>query len=303
MQASVWGCRGSVAAPGPETVRYGGNTSCVELRLADGTVVILDAGTGIRALGLRLAEESVQRIHLFLSHLHLDHLQGLAFFAPLYNPDVELHVWGPRSPVQKLEDRIGVYMSEPLFPVNLSDVPCRPSFHDAPEEPVTVGSATVWSSPVSHQGPTVGYRVEESGRSLVYIPDHEPARGTDVLRVELPWLSGYELAAGADVLLHDAQYSPEEYPMHVGWGHSSIDDVVGFAVRSDVEQLVLFHHDPRHSDATLERLLHHACDVWEARGGGPARPVLAYEGMRIALDARVASDITGGAGSRAKTLA
>src|SRR5579864_1753555 len=111
MEARVWGCRGSVAAPGPDTVRYGGNTSCVEVRLDDGTVVILDAGTGLRPLGERLEEEGVSTIHLFLTHLHLDHLQGLAFFAPLYDPSVFLHVWGPRSPVRDLRDRIGVYMS------------------------------------------------------------------------------------------------------------------------------------------------------------------------------------------------
>lgn len=282
MEARVWGCRGSVAAPGPETVRYGGNTSCVELRLDDGSVVILDAGTGIRALGQQLADEGVRTIHLFLTHLHLDHLQGLAFFAPLYDPSVFLHVWGPRSPLHDLRDRVGVYMSEPLFPVNLSDVPCQAMFHDAPEAGCNLGAATVWAAAVSHQGPTVGYRVEADW-TLAYIPDHEPALGLDMGSIEPSWLSGYPLAARADVLLHDSQYSEEEYGTHVGWGHSSTEQVVLFAQRSEVAQLVLFHHDPRHTDAELEVLLGRACDLWGSAGNSP---LLAYEGMTLAVGDR-----------------
>lgn len=277
MHARVWGCRGSVASPGPDTVRYGGNTSCVEVRLDDGAVLVLDAGTGIRPLGIRLAEEGVRTIHLFLSHLHLDHLQGLAFFAPLYDPSVVLHVWGPRSPARDLRERIGAYMSEPLFPVNLSDVPCQAVFHDAPEGGCDLGAATVWAAPVSHQGPTLGYRIE-AGWSLAYIPDHEPALGLDIDTVDVSWLSGYEVAADADVLLHDAQYTEDEYPLHVGWGHSSVSHVVSFARRSGVRQLVLFHHDPRHTDPALETLLERARELWGPTG---AVPVLAREGMRV----------------------
>lgn len=277
MEARIWGCRGSVASPGPDTVRYGGNTSCVEVRLDDGTVLVLDAGTGIRALGIRLAEEGVKVIHLFLSHLHLDHLQGLAFFAPLYDPTVVVHVWGPRSPMRDLSDRIGVYMSEPLFPVNLCDVPCQTIFHDAPEDGCNFGAATVWALPVSHQGPTVGYRVEADW-TLAYIPDHEPALGLDLATVEPAWLSGYPLAAGADVLLHDAQYTEEEYPDHVGWGHSSVHHVVSYARRSGVRRLVLFHHDPRHTDGALDAFLRRACELWGSEG---LPPVLAREGMTL----------------------
>lgn len=277
MEARIWGCRGSVASPGPGTVRYGGNTSCVEVRLDDGTVIILDAGTGIRDLGLQLLEEGVKTIHLFLSHLHLDHLQGLAFFAPLYDPSVTLHVWGPRSPMHDLRGRIGVYMSEPLFPVNLCDVPCEALFHDAPEDGCNLGGATVWAAQVSHQGPTVGYRVEGPW-TLAYIPDHEPALGLDLMTIEPSWLSGYALAAASDVLLHDAQYTEEEYQAHIGWGHSSIEHVVNFAKRSGARQLVMFHHDPRHTDVILDDLCERACALWGPAGNPP---VVAYEGMRL----------------------
>src|SRR5918999_875098 len=196
MRIRVWGCRGSLASPGPETVRYGGNTSSVEVRLSDGTLIILDAGTGIRALGRHIAglptgktepgasgklgplsnlapAEPIKKINLFLSHLHLDHVEGIGFFSALWNPDVELHVWGPPSPLRSLQDRIATLMSPPLFPVHLADVPCRPIYHDVPEEDVQIGSARVTVQPVTHRGSTVGFRIEEDGRSFAYIPDHE----------------------------------------------------------------------------------------------------------------------------------
>jgi phosphoribosyl 1,2-cyclic phosphodiesterase len=279
MLARVWGCRGSIAAPGPATVRYGGNTSCVELRLPDGSVAILDAGTGIRTLGAQLVADDVRVIHVMLSHLHLDHLQGLAFFAPLYRSDVELHLWGPPSPIRTLADRVAAYMSDPLFPVNLADVPCHLIPHDAPMDGVEIGGATVWAAPVTHQGPTVGYRVEEGDATFAYIPDHEPALGgIELTTAERAWILGIELADGADVLLHDAQYTSEEYVDHVGWGHSAIEHVVQFALTADVEQLVLFHHDPAHADDDLESIHTRAMALW---GDRPNPPLVAHEGMEI----------------------
>jgi phosphoribosyl 1,2-cyclic phosphodiesterase len=280
MRARVWGCRGSVAAPGADTVKYGGNTSCVEVRLASGEELVLDAGTGMRPLGVEMQADPPREMHLMLSHLHLDHLQGLGFFRPLYRPDIDVHIWGPTSPVQHLDERIAMYLSPPLFPVHLDDVPARLIFHDAPETPVTIGSATITACKVTHQGPTVGYRIEENGRSLVYLPDHEPSLGTD-LRTEPPeWMSGHAIAHRADVLLHDGQYRDHEYPHHVGWGHSSIGDAMHFAKRSEVERLVLFHHDPYHTDEELEKLLAEAQGLWPGREDDVC---LAYEGMTIDL--------------------
>jgi phosphoribosyl 1,2-cyclic phosphodiesterase len=162
----IWGCRGSLASPGPDTVRYGGNTSSVEVRLDDGSLIVLDAGTGIRELGRHLAKsEPVKKINLFLSHLHLDHVEGIGFFSAIWDPDVELHVWGPPSPLRSLQDRIATLMSPPLFPVHLADVPCRPIYHDVPEEELKIGNATVYVQPVAHRGSTVGYRIGRSGTS------------------------------------------------------------------------------------------------------------------------------------------
>jgi phosphoribosyl 1,2-cyclic phosphodiesterase len=281
MHVRIWGCRGSVAAPGADTVRYGGNTSCVEVRLASGHVLVLDAGTGLRPLGVTMERDLPSELHILLTHLHLDHLQGLGFFRPLFAPDLTIQIWGPTSPVQGLEERIARYLSPPLFPVHLDDVASNISFHDAPESAVTIGSATVRAAKVTHQGPTVGYRIEEGGHVFVYLPDHEPSIGNDERAVAPEWMSGYDIARDADVLLHDAQYRDHEYGAHMGWGHSSITATMKFATKARVERVVLFHHDPYHNDDDLDTLLAEARAMW----AGPDDHVqLASERMSITLD-------------------
>ena len=281
MQARVWGCRGSLAAPGAETVRYGGNTSCVEVRLESGDTLVLDAGTGIRPLGAAAHLASTAPLHILLTHLHLDHLQGLGFFRPLFQPDREIHIWGPASPIQGLAERIAIYLSPPLFPVRLADVPSLVQFHDAPEQPVAIGSATVQASYVTHQGPTVGYRIAERGKVLAYLPDHEPSLGVDLSDQPATWISGHDVACDADLLFHDGQYGDREYPDHIGWGHSALEHVVQFARKSNVDTVALFHHDPYHTDDELEQLLHEVQPQWNDAG---VRVVLAREGMSVSLD-------------------
>jgi phosphoribosyl 1,2-cyclic phosphodiesterase len=271
-----------LATPGADTVRYGGNTSCLEVRLRSGHTLVLDAGTGMRALGVAMEAEPSDELHILLTHLHLDHLQGLGFFRPLFRPDLDVHIWGPASPVQSLQDRIAIYLSPPLFPVRLGDIPARLTFHDAPEESVSIGSATVRAAKVTHQGPTVGYRIEEEGRALVYLPDHEPSLGVHLRDQPSTWMSGYDVARGADVLFHDAQYGDDEYPHHVGWGHSCIEHALAFAAKADVGTVVLFHHDPYHNDDELEALLVDARRQWD---GTEERVCLAQEGLTVVLDA------------------
>ena len=284
MKVRIWGCRGSLATPGPETVRYGGNTSCVEIRGSEGHVLVLDAGTGMRPLGVLMSEEESQPVHVLLSHLHLDHLQGLGFFRPLFQPGREIHIWGPSSPVQSLSERIATYLSPPLFPVRLADVPAKLHFHDVPDEIMDIGAMGVTAELVTHQGPTVGYRIEEDGRSIVYMPDHEPGLGlaSSLADQAAEWISGYHLACDADVLLHDAQYTDEEYPRHIGWGHSSVGHVVAFAQKARVPNLVLFHHDPYHPDHELESLVDAARQIWGVSDG---QVLAAWEGMTIELSA------------------
>jgi phosphoribosyl 1,2-cyclic phosphodiesterase len=278
MRLKVWGCRGSVPTPGPETVGCGGNTSCLEVSLADGTVLVLDAGTGIRDLGLELVERGTQQINLLLTHLHLDHVEGLRFFAPLWDERVEVDVWGPPSPVSSLPERIARAFSPPLFPVDLHDVPARVTFRDVPRRPWTIGGASLTAELVLHPGTTVGYRIEGDGASLGYLPDHEPALAGTIDRPR-DWISGAGIAGDVDVLLHDAQYFEDEYEMRIGWGHSSVADAVAFAEAVSVRRMLMFHHDPLHSDADLEAM--------EARARSLSRnglePELAREGMVLEL--------------------
>ncbi len=275
---TIWGTRGSVASPGAETARYGGNTACVEVRGADGTVLVLDAGTGVRRLGAR-ACESLRRIDLLLSHLHMDHIQGLGFFAPLYNADVEVHIWGPASTTMTLQKRLTRYLSAPFFPVHLRDLNCRLMLHEVPRGDFAIGEFRITSALVCHPGPTVGYRIASPTGTLTYLPDHEPALGVRQFPGSAEWTSGYALAAGVDLLIHDAQYTVDEYAERVGWGHSSAEDAVRFATLSGARRLLAFHHDPAHSDDDIDRLLADA--ITRAQ---PAMPVTAAaEGATFAL--------------------
>jgi phosphoribosyl 1,2-cyclic phosphodiesterase len=280
VRAKIWGCRGSLAAPGPETVRYGGNTSCVEIRLADDRLIIVDAGTGARNFGVAMGKDRPDRMDILLTHLHLDHIEGLGFFGPLWDPNVEIHLWGPPSPLHTLRERLAAYFSPPLFPVHIDDIPSNLVFHDVPEEEWEIGSVKVRAEQVNHPGPTVGYRLEEKGKVFTYISDHEPALGIDLQAVAPEWISGYGLAYGADVMFHDAQYTEDEYTPRVGWGHSSIAQTVTFGLITKVRQLYFFHHDPLHSDGQLESMLARAKDLWGDEHNGLA---LSYEGMELEI--------------------
>jgi phosphoribosyl 1,2-cyclic phosphodiesterase len=248
----LWGTRGSVATPGADTARYGGNTSCVEVRGAGGTVLVLDAGTGVRLLGRALGRE-VRRVDVLLTHLHMDHLQGLGFFAPLYDPDVETHLWGPASTTLDLRGRLMRYLSPPLFPVHLRDLR-RLVLHDVPTGAFDVGEFRIVAERVCHPGFTVGYRIVAGDTALAYLCDHEPALGVPHFPMRADWTSGYELARDVDLLIHDAQYSLAEYSDHVGWGHSALDHALAFAKLTRAKHLVTFHHDPAHDDDDIDRL-------------------------------------------------
>jgi phosphoribosyl 1,2-cyclic phosphodiesterase len=254
VKVKIWGARGSIPAPGPETTRYGGNTSCVEVTLNDGSAFVLDAGTGIRSLGLALDPPADRPLNILLTHLHLDHIQGLMFFAPMFNPRSEIVVWGPASPEASLENRIARYISAPLSPVEVRELPCHPSFREADMTEWQIGSATIRAASVNHRGATLGYRIEADGSSLCYIPDHEPGLGARLADLEEDWISGFDLARGASVLIHDCQYTDDEYASHVGWGHSALSDTLVFAQRTGVGHALLFHHDPLHSDEFLDAL-------------------------------------------------
>ena len=225
-----WGTRGSIPTPTRETAAYGGNTSCVELTLSDGSQVILDAGTGIRALGQVRATDAGP-VHLLLTHLHLDHIQGLMFFAPLFDPGRDVRIYGPPSLRGPLLDRLGRYISAPLAPVEIHELPAKVSFQETTPGRWDIGPASVEAAFVNHRGSTLGYRITDGDATVTYLPDHEPALGQRLEGTSADWISGYTLAKDANLLIHDAQYTDAEYTEHVGWGHSGLTDTITFARR------------------------------------------------------------------------
>jgi phosphoribosyl 1,2-cyclic phosphodiesterase len=193
-----------------------------------------------------------RRLDLLLTHLHLDHIQGLMFFAPLFDPEVEVTIWGPPAVGRTLRTRLGRYISSPLSPIELGDLPARVTFREVPSESWRIGDVQVEASLVAHRGTTLGYRLSENGTSLCYLPDHEPALGQYLASSQTAWISGHALARGASVLLHDGQYTEREYPAHRGWGHSSLPDALSFARRCEARRVLLVHHDPAHDDDFLD---------------------------------------------------
>src|SRR5947209_10954901 len=283
MRFKVWGARGSIPAPGPETMRYGGNTSCAEVTLSDGSTLILDAGTGIRNLGLALPRTE-QPVHILLTHLHLDHIQGLMFFAPCFRPESEIVIWGPASPEASLRDRIARYISAPLAPVEVRELPSLVSFREADPVEWEIGPARIRAQAVNHRGPTLGYRIEDAGSTLCYIPDHEPGLGAPLDGCEDEWISGFDLARGADLLVHDCQYSDEEYLQYLGWGHCPVSDALAFGRRVAARRMLLFHHDPLHSDDFLDTLCDTVTERWQELGGTPDTVQLAAERHELSVE-------------------
>jgi ribonuclease BN (tRNA processing enzyme) len=249
---TFWGTRGSIPTPGPETTRYGGNTSCVTITDGD-ALLILDAGSGIKRLAEFLG--GYQRIDILLTHLHLDHIIGLGFFSPLFNPNVEIHIWSAAGNSAGLRARLNRYLSPPLFPVRIRDLPCRLHLHEVARTHFEVGHFKIYSDYVCHPSPTVGYRIQTSDKVIAYIPDHEPTLGSMNFPHNPEWTSGFSVAENADLLIHDAHFTPDEYPNHIGWGHSSTEQALQFAQMTGSKRLVFFHHDPSKTDEQLEKMM------------------------------------------------
>lgn len=253
MKVRVWGCRGSLPAPGPSTVRYGGNTSCVEVRLDDGGLIIVDAGTGIRALGCALGPCEAT---LLVSHYHWDHIQGLPFFAPAFDPHNLITLHGPIADGAGPQQLLGMQMSPPYFPAAPSQMCGIRSWLPVSDQPIAVGNATIRAVRLSHPGVTFGYRIQDDNVSVMYMSDNEPALASPELMARM-----VELASGADLLIHDCQYTEAEYAHRRGWGHATPGQVADFARHTRVHRLMLFHHDPGHSDAQVEDMAEEVRDL------------------------------------------
>ena len=263
-----WGVRGSVPSPGPDTVFYGGNTSCVEVR-ADGELIILDAGTGIRQLGRQLQEEFGARpmqMTILISHTHWDHIQGFPFFSPAYDQQNQVRILGFEGPRKGVEATLSIQMESPYFPISMEAMPGNIHFEELKTLDFSIGKVPVKAHFMNHPGVCVGYKLLTSAGTIVYFPDNElfgrlksveaahlRQEHTDFARKQDAKLA--EFIAGADVVISDAQYTAAEYAEHLGWGHSCVDDVVELAIASKVKHLFLFHHDPDHTDAQVAHML------------------------------------------------
>ncbi|HUH01708.1 MAG TPA: MBL fold metallo-hydrolase, partial [Kofleriaceae bacterium] len=252
LRLQFWGVRGSCPTPGPSTAEVGGNTSCVQLSAGD-EHLILDGGTGLRALGNALLEEGPVRASILFSHVHWDHIQGVPFFAPIFRADTELDLYGAPeegSLVSVLESQ----MTRPTFPVDLAAVPATLRFHDlTPGATFRVGSYRVRSAPLNHPNGVLAFRIEVGGRAIVYATDTEHYEGGRIDETLV------ELARGADILIYDAQYTEDEYSDadgrgRRGWGHSTWNEGVRVGRAAGVHQLILFHHDPSRDDAGVAEL-------------------------------------------------
>ena len=253
MKVKVWGCRGSMPSPGEDKIKYGGHTSCVQVEEGN-TCVILDGGSGIQQLG-NVLDPEISVINILLTHLHIDHIMGLGYFRPLYNPNCIVNIWGPRGSYKSLEERLRRYFSPPFFPVRLKELSATVNIFEIDNSDFEIEELRVRSEYLCHPGPTVGYRIEHESSVLAYIPDHEPALGSSNFPNDPEWTSGFNIAHDSDLLLHDGQYDKGGYATKVGWGHSSMRDAIAFGQLSKVKKMALFHHDPLHSDKTLESLL------------------------------------------------
>jgi phosphoribosyl 1,2-cyclic phosphodiesterase/CRP-like cAMP-binding protein/CheY-like chemotaxis protein len=261
MRVHFWGTRGSVPAPGSATTRFGGNTSCVEVLAADGTCVVLDCGTGARELGLALLAAGPPPIHLLLTHTHWDHIQGFPFFAPAYLPGTILNVYATSGLERTLEEALAGQMQHTYFPVRLSELRAQIAVHEVGEGTFSLGGITIHTQYLNHTAPCLGYRLEAGGVSIVYATDHEPFwwEGPQVTPAERLLHPGdrrhLEWLAGADLVIHDAQYTDVEYPAKRNWGHASVEYATDLAILAGVKRLALFHHDPTRTDRMVGRLV------------------------------------------------
>lgn len=267
MAVKIWGCRGSIPAPEHCTGAYGGNTSCVDLVLPGNRHLVFDAGTGIRGLGQELLGQAPLRLALFLTHYHWDHVQGLPFFKPLFVPGNEVHLYGPAESNDQMMELIGGQMGGAFFPISVDAFRSSVKFHGIQETSFEAFGCSISTLNTLHPGRTLAYRVEVGGRSLVYAPDNEM-----VPESAIPQLSGEALrlanfVRGASLLMHDCQYSREEYEKKRGWGHSPAYAVGAALAAAEVERILLFHHDPDHDDLEVDRIHGEFRRNYEARGG------------------------------------
>ncbi len=289
MLVRFWGTRGSIATPGPTTLRYGGNTSCVEVRTADGTVLVLDAGTGAHALGRELvASGEPTRGHLLIGHTHWDHIQGFPFFRPLFQDAGSWEIYAPGRRGRQLETALAGQMDYEYFPINLDELDADVHLHDLGEGVFQAGSVRVTTRYMNHPALTLGYRLEADGAVLVYATDHEPhslhpmGAPPGIAPIHHEDKRHVQFLEDADLLIHDAQFELDEFPERQGWGHSPVERVVDYALLARARRLAFFHHDPCRTDTEIDAMTEKARERVAARVDAP-EIFAAAEGQEIEL--------------------
>jgi phosphoribosyl 1,2-cyclic phosphodiesterase len=296
-----WGVRGSIPVPGDATLRYGGNTTCVELR-ADGEIIVLDAGTGIRALGVALEEEFGSQpinLSLLITHVHWDHIQGFPFFVPSYNDKNSITIFGYEGADAGLREILKGQMTTPFFPVELYDLPGKIDIKKLDQMDFSLGKVKVRAKFMNHPGICVGYRLNTSSGSVAFLPDNEPFDAFKLHSVKSHLVSPEQtekraknertdlvaFLKGCDILILDTQYSDEEYKHHVGWGHGSLSTSVNLAIDAEVRTLVLFHHDPTHDDSVIDEMVANGQKM-AAKSGTGLKVIAAREGEELVIGQR-----------------
>jgi len=283
---TFWGTRGSIPTPGPNTSRYGGNTPCVAVEGAGGQLVVLDAGTGIRALGLDLVakQNGAAKVEILLSHAHWDHIQGLPHFKPFFSPGNSVRIWGSRQGTMSLEAILRQQMDPAVFPVPLDALSAQLTVQQVDTDTFSIGEFRVRTIKLRHPGTTFGFRLTPAtgGPSMAYVTDNELGSGG---HYDVPgsWRPDFvTFLNGVDLLIHDAMYTPDELEQHRGWGHSTYEEAVTLAQDAGAKKLVLFHHEPEHDDKEMDVLLAAARKFAKQRAG-TLEVTAAQEGMKVTL--------------------
>lgn len=276
MKITFHGVRGSFPCSSAANARYGNNTSAVSVEVEGEPPLLLDLGTGLPRLAVH-SDDGSFRATALVTHLHLDHVQGLPFFPPVHQPGTRLDVYGPVQVQGALSDAFGAFIRPPFFPLELAELRADLRFYEVLHDELSIGTAKIMVRPVPHNGPTVGYRVSWGGATIAYVSDHQAPPTLDRVAPEV-----LELCDGVDLLIHEAQYTSEEFAAKPDWGHCTVDYAVNVATEAGARRLVLFHHDPAHGDDFVDGLLEHARNV--ASRGGVEEVLAAHEGLTLAFD-------------------